>query len=88
MERLYKKALKLGATDFGVSDKKDKRFYIIYDGKKINFGSRHGKAYIDHHDNKKRDAWYARHSKIKNKFNNIVINDPYSASFWSFRILW
>jgi hypothetical protein len=89
MDALYRKAKKYGANDFGFSDKKDKRFFVIYDhDKKINFGSRYGKAYIDHHDDQKRKAWYARHSKIKNKYDNIVIDDPYSASFWSARILW
>ena len=88
MDKLYKKAKKYGATDFGNSDNKDKRFFVIYDGKKISFGSSKGQTYIDHGDDKKRKAWYARHSQIKNKYGNIVIDNPYSASFWSARILW
>ena len=32
------KALSLGATEFGISSAKNKRFYVIYNGKKINFG--------------------------------------------------
>ena len=31
---LILKALKLGATDFDVSEKEDKRFYVIYNDKK------------------------------------------------------
>jgi len=85
---LYKKALKLHATDFGKSKKKNKRFYVIYNNKIINFGSSIGKTYYDHGDEIKRKAWYARHSKIKNKNNKYVINDPSSPSFWSASLLW
>jgi hypothetical protein len=88
MNELYIKAKRLHATDFGRSKKKNKRFYVIYDGKIINFGSSVGKTYYDHKDKLKRKAWYARHSKIKNKNNKYVINDPYSPSYWSAKILW
>jgi len=85
---LYNKALKLGASDFGKSKRKNKRFYVIYDGKIINFGSDVGHTYYDHHDEQKRKAWYARHSKIKDKNNKYVIKNPYSPSYWSSKILW
>ena len=85
---LKQKALGFGASEFGESKVKDKRFYVVYNGKKINFGSRVGSTYIDHKDDKKRNAWYARHSKIKNKSGDYVINDKNSASFWSAKILW
>ena len=85
---LKQKALKLGATDLGESKVKYKRYYVIYNGKKINFGSRTGETYLEHKDDKKRDAWYARHSKIKNKSGEYVINDKTSSSFWSAKILW
>ena len=85
---LEKKAKKLGASEFGVSDKKEKRFYVIYQNKKINFGSRTGSTYIDHRNKIKRDAWIARHSKVRNKKGEYVINDPTSPSYWSHKILW
>ena len=85
---LDKKAKKLGATTFGLSSRKDKRFFVYYDGKIINFGSKNGKTYFDHKDDKKRDAWYARHSKIKDKNGKTVIDNKHSPSFWSSWILW
>jgi hypothetical protein len=88
MDVLYNKAKRLRASDFGKSKKKNKRFYVIYDGKIINFGSSVGKTYYDHKDKIKRKAWYARHSKIKDKNNKLVINNPYSPSYWSAKILW
>ena len=40
IEELNKKAQRLGATSFGLSRTKNKRFYVIYDNKRINFGSK------------------------------------------------
>ena len=88
MDKLYNKAIQLGATDFGVSMMKNKRFYIIFNNKKINFGSRFGRTFIDHKNKKIRDAWIARHSKIKNRRGDYVIYDKYSPAFWSRHILW
>jgi hypothetical protein len=88
MNNLYNRAIKLGASDFGESKVKNKRFYVIYNNKKINFGSSVGSTYIDHKDKIKRKNWYARHNKIRNKNGKQVINDPNSPSYWSARILW
>jgi hypothetical protein len=85
---LYNKALKLGASDFGKSKNKNKRFYVIYDDKIINFGSKSGSTFYDHGDKIKKVSWYARHSKIKDKNNKYVINNPYSPSYWSYLLLW
>lgn len=82
------KAKRLGATEFGMSEAKDKRYYVIYGGHKINFGSKRGQAFIDHKDNKKRKAWRARHSKIKNKNGQAVIDLKTSPSYWAAQLLW
>jgi len=89
MEDLRKKALSLkGVSEFGKSNRKGKRFYVIYNGKKIHFGSSIGSAYIDHHDEIKRKNWRARHSQIKNKDGVPFYKIPTSAEFYSWRILW
>jgi hypothetical protein len=88
IEKLRRIALKLGATDFGESKVKNKRFFVVYQGKKINFGSATGKTYVDHRDFKKMKAWYSRHKKITNKEGQKVINLKSSPSYWSARILW
>ena len=88
MNQLRDKAIKLGASDFGESKVKSKRFYVVYDGKKINFGSSVGKTFYDHKDEVKKDAWIARHSKVLNKEGEKVINLKSSPSFWSRMILW
>lgn len=86
--KLNIKARNLNASDFGLSDRKNKKYFVIYDDKKINFGSPTGSTYIQHHDDKKRKAWIARHSMIFNKEADRVIDLPESPSYWSKRLLW
>ena len=71
---VLRKALSLGATEFGQSKLKNKRFYVRYDNKIINFGLKNGSTFIDHHDTTKRKNWKVRHSKIKNKEGKYVID--------------
>ena len=88
MDSLYNTAIKHGASDFGISNNMNKRYYVIYNDRKINFGSKHGHTYIDHHNKDIRTAWIARHSKIQNHNKQYVIKLKTSASFWSKVILW
>ena len=88
MDKLKQKALSLGATSFGRSDVKNKRYYVIYKKKKINFGLQGGSTFIDHKDEKKRKAWRARHSKIRNKEGQLVYKLKTSPDYWSWNILW
>jgi hypothetical protein len=91
-DELRRKAKSLGVTQFGKSVVKGKRFYVIVPilgiNKTINFGSDVGSTYYDHHNLAKKKAWYARHSKIRNKLGQRVINLRSSPSYYSARILW
>lgn len=82
------KAKRFGATEFGKSKAKGKRFYVIYKGRRINFGSATGKTFIDHHDQKIKQAWQARHSKIKLKDGRLAYRVKESPEFWSYNLLW
>ena len=62
---LMDRALKHGATEIGKSDRKDKRLFVVYQGRKIHFGAKHGETFFDHQDQKKGQAWLARHTKIR-----------------------
>lgn len=88
MNKLYFKALDYGATDFGLSNRKNKRFYVLYNGKYIHFGSKSGSTFIDNNDELKRKNWRARHSKIKNKKGQFVYLIPESPEYWSWHLLW
>jgi hypothetical protein len=88
MSQLRTRALSLGATEFGESKVKSKRYYVVYDKRRINFGLKGGSTFIDHNDTAKKEAWYKRHSKIKNKQGQFVIGLKTSPDFWSARLLW
>ena len=82
------KAMNRGASSFGRSKVKGKQFFVVYKGKRINFGSANGETFIGHNDKGKRAAWHARHKKVKNKQGQFVINLPTSASYWAALLLW
>jgi hypothetical protein len=95
IEELRRKALELGATEFGESRAKNKRFYIIVSldksktrGMRINFGLLDGHTYIDHHDDQKRRAWRARHSKILLKDGRPAYTVKGQPEYWSWHLLW
>jgi hypothetical protein len=87
MDELKYKALELGASDLGLSQVKTKKYYVIYNDKKINFGSAHGKTFLDHKDKDIRANWIKRHSQIKDKNGVHVMTKKTSPSFWSYKIL-
>jgi len=69
------------------SDRDDKRYKAVFtdkdDGKKtVHFGYKTGSTYIDHKDDKIKEAWVARH-KVRGTFN-----DYKSASSLAYHILW
>ena len=66
------------------SSKKGKRFMITMPqfGHSHHFGSETGKAFIDHKDESKKKAWYARHKSNKN------FNSKHSGIYHSKELLW
>ena len=88
MESVGREAFKRGATEFGISRVKGKRFYVIYQGKRINFGAKNGSTFIDHRDEKKRKAWKARHKAIKLKNGKLAYLDKRQPSYWALSLLW
>ena len=88
-KELFKKSVSLGANTFGKSPKKEKRYFVLMDGNKvIHFGSKTGVTFIDHKDIKKRDAWRARHSKIKLKDGRLAYKVREQPSYWAYNLLW
>lgn len=74
-----------------ISKAKNKRFSIISpSGKKTNFGQYPYKrgTFLDHGDEKIKDAWFARHSKIFLKDGTKAINNKESPDYYASRILW
>jgi len=67
---------------------KTKRFLVVLDdGSNYNFGLKTGSTYIDHHDEKKRDNYRARHLGNQKEKQLIESFTP-SPALFSFYILW
>ena len=85
------KSKELNYESLQISLAKDKRFAIRSPSNKlINFGlwpfSGDG-AFIDHGDEKLKENWRKRHSKIMRKGSPAYL-DPESPEYYSWRILW
>jgi hypothetical protein len=75
-------------VEFSPSTNKEKKYMAIFysdSGEKIKttqFGAKNASTYIDHKDEKIKNAWVARH-RVRGTFN-----DYKSASSLSYHILW
>ncbi len=88
MDTLRKKALRLGATEFGPSRAKGKKYYVVYNGRRINFGSSLHSDFTIHKDPERRRLYRARHGKIRLKDGRLAYKTKTSASYWSWNLLW
>jgi hypothetical protein len=93
LNKARQKAYDLGLIkedhDLKDSGRVGKRFMIKHKDKWIHFGAwpfAHG-TYLDHHDDKIRKAWFARHKK-KLKDGAPAYLNPKSPLFYSAKILW
>jgi hypothetical protein len=88
LKNLEKQAIQLGATEFGRSRAKNKKYYVVYKGKKIHFGDTRYEDYTTHGDSERRKRYLARAKKIKNKEGRYTYRDKNSPNFWSVNLLW
>lgn len=82
------KAKKLGATEFGISIVKHKKYYVIYNNKKINFGDNRYEDYTIHKDKIRRSNYRKRASRIKNKKGELTYKNKNYANYWAYHLLW
>ncbi len=85
---LRKKALRLGASEFGPSRAKGKKWMVKYKGKTISFGARGMSDYTIHKDPERRRRYRARHGAIRLKDGRLAYKVKTSPSFWSYNLLW
>ena len=88
MDNLRVKAMKLGATEFGPSKAKGKKYYVIYNNRRINFGAKAMSDFTIHKDPERRKKYRARHGKIKTKSGILAYKDKSRAAYWSWHLLW
>ena len=83
-----RKAKALGATEAGISERKGKKYYVVYKGQKIDFGAKGYSDFLEHRDKERRDRYRKRHKAILKKDGKPAYLDKFSPSWWSYRILW
>lgn len=88
IESLRRKALSLGATEFGVSPRKTNKYYVVYAGKKIHFGHSNYQDFTQHKDPERRKRYLARASNIKDKSGNLTAQNKNTANYWSIHVGW
>lgn len=88
MEQLKRKALGLGATDLQRSDRKNSKYYVVYQGKKIHFGHKSYEDYTTHKDEARRASYLKRARGIKDKQGNLTHEIKSKSNFWAINLLW
>ena len=86
-KRLQKKAKKLGATSLDYSKRKNNKYMVEYNGKKIHFGSVNTEDFIIHKDPDRRDKYRVKAMKITNKNGELTYQLPTYPNYWSVKLL-
>ena len=77
-----------GASDFGPSKAKGKKWYVVYDSRRINFGAAGMSDYTIHKDKERQRLYKARHGSIRLKDGRLAYKVKTSPAYWSYWILW
>ena len=80
-KRLQKKAKKLGATSLDYSKRKNNKYMVEYNGKKIHFGSVNTEDFIIHKDPDRRDKY------LTNRNGELTYQLPIYPNYWSIKLL-
>ena len=89
-KKLQKKAKKLGADSLLYSKRKNYKYMIEYDNKKIHFGSVNTEDYITHITHKdpvRRDKYLSKAKKITDKDGRLTHELPFYPNYWSVNLL-
>ena len=86
-KRLQKKAKKLGASSLDYSQRKNNKYMVEYNGKKIHFGSANSEDYLNHKDSDRRDKYLTKAKKISNRNGQLTHLLPSYPNYWSVKLL-
>ena len=75
-KKLQKKAKKLGAVPLDYSQRKNNKYMVEYDNKKIHFGSANSEDYLNHKGPVRRDKYLTKAKKISNKDGQLTYQVP------------
>ena len=80
-KKLQKKAKKLGVSSLDYSKRKNYKYMIEYNDKKIHFGSAKTEDYLTHKDPVCRDKYLSKAKKISNKDGQLTYQIPSYPNF-------
>ena len=86
-KKLQKNAKKLGADSLQYSKRKNYKYMIEYDDKKIHFGFANTEDYLTHKDPVRRDKYLSKAKKISNKDGQLTYQIPSYPNYWSVKLL-
>ena len=86
-KKLQKKAKQLGASFLDYSKRKNNKYMVEYEGKKIHFGSVNTEDFIIHKDPDRRDKYLSKAMKITNKDGELTYQFPTYPNYWSVKLL-
>ena len=87
LRKLRKKAKTLGADSLNYSRRKNYKYVVEYNDKKIHFGSINTDDYINHHDIKQREKYLNKVKKIRNKDGKLTYKLPTSPNYWAVNLI-
>ena len=87
LRKLRKKAAILGADSLDYSKRKNYKYVVEYNDKKIHFGSAKTDDYINHHDHVQREKYLKKAKQIKDKDGRLTYKLPFYPNYWSVNLL-
>ena len=86
-KKLQKKAKKLGADSLQYSKRKNYKYMIEYEDKKIHFGSAKTEDYLTHKNPVRRDKYLSKAKRITDKDGRLTHELPFYPNYWSVKLL-
>ena len=87
IQKITKKAKKLGAVSLDYSKRKNHKYLVEYDNKNIHFGSANTEDYLTHKDPVRRDKYPAKAKKITDKDGRLTHELPFYPNYWTVNLL-
>ena len=80
-KKLQKKAKKLGADSLQYSKRKNLKYMVEYNDKKIHFGSAKTEDYLTHHDQVRREKYLNKAKRITDKDGRLTHELPFYPNY-------
>ena len=80
-KKFQKKAKKLGASSLDYSKRKNYKYVVEYNDKKIHFGSAKTEDYLTHHDQVRREKYLNKAKRITDKDGRLTHELPFYPNY-------